>query len=438
MNPEAPQTPQPPRSPRPNHIRALLGRAHASLAMLSPKYFTYSAIEFLYWMAMSAASFTVVLLQENKLSSSQVGSVMALINAVGIIAPPLWGMISDKVRSIKKTLIICLICGGAIYALVPLTMKVAMGPLFLGIVLLPVSSFFRVPTNSLMDSWMIRNTNHERNMNYGSVRLWGSIGYAIMAFLIGVIIKKLGSATITFYLFGLLSIPLLIMLFCQRDGRDAGGVKKLSFRELKLGRLLKNYYLVVFLLFNTILYLPVAGTFTFVPYLITEIAGNSNDLGTIFAIKALMEVPMLVASAYLVKRFGVVKMLFLGGILYTIEQYLYTLCGSIPAVVGVMVLHGMGFGIYLACSVSYIFALAPRELSATAQTICGALSSLAGIVGNLLGGYLIEAYSVRTYFGVAGTIVLASLLLFLLSFVIGKKLLHRELPEGVLRPQGNL
>lgn len=414
-------------------VSALAGRIHGNLAMVNPKQINLSVIEFLYWMAASAASFTVVYLQERGMSSSQVGVVMAMLNVFGILAPPFWGMISDKLRSIKKVLLLCLVLGSLVFALIPFTSNYYMGPWMVAVVALLISSFFRTPTMSLLDSWMIRNVNTESNMSYGSIRLWGSIGYAIMAFLFGIIIKKMGSAANTFYLYGILNLPLIFLFLFRKGDEDAGSKKPLSFRELQVGRLTKNFFLVTFLLFNTILYLPVQSTFTFLPYLITEIAGDSSSLGTIISIKALMEVPMLIASTYLVRRFGVVKMIILGGMLYTLEQFSYMICHSIPQVTMVMVLHGTAYGIYLACSVSYIYMLAPKELSATAQTVCGALSALAGILGNLVGGYLIDAMGIRSYYGISGIIVLVALALFLLTFPIGKRFFHQTLPSVALR-----
>lgn len=408
-----------------------MARIRNHMAFMNPKQIQFSIIEFLYWMAASAASFTVVFLQDKGMSSSQVGIVMAMLNVFGIISPPFWGMVSDKVRSVKKVLVLCLIVGSLIFALVPAAANYFIGPWMLVVLVLPISAFFRTPTTSLLDSWTIKTVNRERGMAYGSIRLWGSIGYAIMAFLFGVLIKRLGGATITFYMYGLLNIPMILMCFFQK-GDEVADKQKVSFRELHAGRLLKNYYLVVFLIFNTMLYLPVQGTFTFLPYLITEISGNSNSLGTIISIKAFMEVPMLLGSAYLVKRFGIVKMIVLGGVLYTCEQFLYVLCGSIWQVTLVMVIHGTAFGIYLACSVSYIYHLAPKELSATAQTICGALSSLSGIMGNLFGGYIVEMSGIRSYYGIAGAIQIVSLLLFLVSFPLGKRLTGQMLPQSVL------
>lgn len=413
-------------------IRALAGRTRGNLAMLSPNFYRYSAIEFLYWMAASAASFTVAYLQETGMTSSQVGDIMALLNVFGILAPPIWGMLSDKMRSVKKVLVICLVVGSAIFALMPLASRFKLGPLSAMVIVLPVSAFFRTPTTSLLDSWMISNVNKEPGLRYGSIRLWGSIGYAIMAFLFGVLIKRMGTNAITFYMYGLLNIPLLLLFAFQRDSNDSSAKKSLSFKELKIGRLAKNYYLMVFLFFNTILYLPVHGTFTFLPYLLEEVAGNSDSLGTVFSIKALMEVPMLIASAFLVKRFGLVKMIFLGGLLYTVEQFAYMACTNVPQVIGVMVIHGFAFGIYLACSVSYIFSLAPEGLSATAQTVCGALSSLAGILGNMVGGRLIETLGVRGYYGIAGSLELVALVIFLISFPIGRKWFKQELPPGLM------
>jgi len=174
------------------------------LLSLNPKQYEFSVIEFSFWAAASAIAFTVVFLQEKELSSSSIGIVMALLNALGILAPPIWGMVSDKVRSVKKTLIICLIGASIVYALVPFSADIHWGPILAVFIVLPLSAFFRVPTISLLDTWVLTVTNREGNITDGHLRLWGSIGYGIVAILMAQLTTNLGSTFITFLLYGLL------------------------------------------------------------------------------------------------------------------------------------------------------------------------------------------------------------------------------------------
>ena len=66
-------------------------------------YLSFSSLIFLYWMAMSPLGYNTLLLQSNGFSSGEVGSILAAFAAVGIIAPPIWGYIADRIHSVSKT-----------------------------------------------------------------------------------------------------------------------------------------------------------------------------------------------------------------------------------------------------------------------------------------------------------------------------------------------
>ena len=403
------------------------------LSMMNPKQYQFSLIEFAYWAAASAIAFTVVYLQEKELSSASIGVVMALLNALGIIAPPIWGMVSDKVRSVKKTLIICLIGASIVYALVPLSTDIHLGTLSAVFIILPLSAFFRIPTTSLLDTWLLTVANREKNIVYGHVRLWGSIGYGILAIVMAQLTTYLGSVYVTFLLYGLLNLPMILLCIKQKDEGDVTAKKKLSLKEMHFEELFSNYYLMSYFAFNTLVYLPVYGAFTFLPYILLEVAGNTDATGVIMGLKAFMEVPMLFASALLIRRFNLRNMLFVGAVMFTLEQSLYVVSQSLVQVTLISLIHGLAYGIYLACTVNYVHRLAPPQLTATAQTINGALGCLSGIIGNLIGGFLVDSIGVRGYYAIAAGIECFALIVFVLSFVIGKYVFHKELPASVLR-----
>lgn len=411
--------------------RAVLHRAKNAVLGQDPAFYRYSAVEFLFWFASAAASFTVVFLQENGMTSDRVGQIMASLNALGIIAPPIWGMVSDRLRSSKKVLILCLGVGSLVYALLPGAYALSGGSIAALVTVLALSSFFRNPATSLKDSWIISGVNATPGLKYGTIRLWGSIGYAIMCYGIGVFMARTGTARHTFYIYALMNIPLIILLMRSPDHTATTG-QRVSFRDLKLGRLFKNYYLVTFLVANMALSLPMYATYTFLPYLLTDISGSSQSLGNVFAVKALMEVPTLLAAAWLTRKVGIRNMIFISGALYMAEQLLYMLCGATWQVMGVMMINGLASGVHFACSINYLYRMAPEGLSATAQTVNGAMGALAGILGNAIGGQVVAALGIRSYFGLAGALMLVVLSLFAASFVVGSKILKIPLPVDVL------
>ena len=75
-----------------------------------PHLFTLSIMEFLgYGTSLAALGYLTVFLQDIGMDASQIGTITAVNSVVGMVASPFWGVVSDKLRSLRKTLLICLI-----------------------------------------------------------------------------------------------------------------------------------------------------------------------------------------------------------------------------------------------------------------------------------------------------------------------------------------
>ena len=121
-------------------------------------------------------------------------------------------------------------------------------------------------------------------------------------------------------------------------------------------------------------------------------------------------------------------MLIISAFVYGAEScLLFFLTSKIP-IIAVCAIHGLAGGMKIAAAANYIYLLAPDHLKATAQTLNGAASSVAGIIAPLIGGVLVDRLGAGNYFLICGFIILAAGLLFALSFPFGKRVLHKEAP----------
>ena len=139
-----------------NAVSRLFAYWGSQLKAVPVKHWQFSGVEFMFWFSTACSGYLTVFLQSRGMSATQVGVVGAVNFTAGIIAAPFWGMISDKMRSMRKVLILCLGVGSMLWAIVPLTAGIAVGPLMLSLLIIPVSSFFRTPANSLVESWVVQ------------------------------------------------------------------------------------------------------------------------------------------------------------------------------------------------------------------------------------------------------------------------------------------
>ena len=393
----------------------IIRRIKYSLTSLPAEYYQYSALGFLFWAAMAGTSFTTVYLQNLNFSALQIGSMNAAFMAINIVAPPFWGVISDKLRSVKKVFAICMIASMIVWFLLPHTVR-WFSPLIV-LIVLPIYRFTGTPTQTLLDGWMVRYVNNDRRVGFGAIRMWGSVGWTIIAVSYGFMLKT-APLDIVFYGYALFAVPCVILaLFIkefQTDAADGAPRRTLSLREMQLGRIIGNKPLIAYLVFNFILYTPIMAAFTFMPFLVEAAGGQSSFMGLISGGEALLEIPLLFFSARLIKRFKTTDLVIFCACLYTAEITLYSFCQSPWQVLFVHCIHGLGYGLYLSCMVQYVFRLAPKGLTATAQTMIACSNALAGIAGNLAGGAIINALGVRVFFRYSGIFMLLAVAAYIL------------------------
>ena len=397
------------------------------------KFYKYAAVNFTFYLTLIFGGYVTVFLQSIGFNPQQVGTISALNSGVGIFASPFWGMLSDKIRSLKKVIIIALTTSSLLFALIPWVSGMRIRGLSLLFLLIPITMFFRNPVMSLIDNWMLRNARSDK-LDYGALRAFGALSFAIGSLALGYLIPMTG-VEVVFYVSAVIAIPSLVLILGMKD-RDTGDEngqeptkrRSLTFKEMQFGQLFKNYYLVTFVLFSILLRIPFHSSMIFLPFLIYAVGGNVAQLGIIMGIRAAVEIPMMMLLKPLRQRFPLYILIMVATALFMTELLLYSIVNSFIMLVAVSIFHGLGNGLMLPSSASYVFSLAPEHLKATAQTILASMNAIAGIIGGLLGGLLIVMFDIQQFYFIIGITLSVSLIMFILSFFVGEKIL------GIKRP----
>ena len=116
------------------------------------------------------------------LSGTQIGLIATASALIAIIGAVLWGMLNDRIGRIRRLFTISTI-GVMISAVVLSQMR------SFGLILLvgSVFSFFSSPIFPLVDSFTLRTLGDARQ-NYGAYRVWGTVGFIITCYLMGVLL----------------------------------------------------------------------------------------------------------------------------------------------------------------------------------------------------------------------------------------------------------
>ncbi|OAD76118.1 hypothetical protein PHYBLDRAFT_88121, partial [Phycomyces blakesleeanus NRRL 1555(-)] len=145
-----------------------------------------------------------------RLSSNQIGVVLAIAPFVQSVACPVWTILADKKPSWHGPLMAILIAIG-----VTKTDESSTGLIFAAVLAL-IFAFFGQPVSALVDSAVLKILG-EHKVLYGSQRLWGSISNGANILLVGLLISTMG-INVAFYVFGVSVVCFIIIALFTRFG----------------------------------------------------------------------------------------------------------------------------------------------------------------------------------------------------------------------------
>jgi PPP family 3-phenylpropionic acid transporter len=336
-------------------------------------------------------------------SSSQIGLLMMFGPFVAIFAQPIWGYLSDRYHTSK--LIIFVLWGLTITSSVGIFTTNGYGWAFLFMLLL---YFFMQSSVPLLDSITIKSTL-AAGMSYGSVRLWGSIGFTSVAICSGYVLDRLGGieyVSVFYWLLWILPLGLLVFL---NDQKGSGSKISLS----TLSSIVKNRPFLWFLTLVFLLMIPHRmNDGLFVLYL-KDLGLNDSMAGWAWAFAALSEIPTFALLSRHMHRFHELALLGMVAVLYTIRWTLYAWITDPTVLIFMQAMHSVTFAVFWIVSVQYAVRLVPDEMRSTGQALLSAVFiGLAGIVGGFVGGFIKDHWGGHTMymFGAVLTAIAAVLL----------------------------
>lgn len=398
----------------------------------------FSFLQFFFWSSWAVyGAYLVYYLSDLGYSNMRIGTLMSLRTFMGLIAPPIVGYICDRLENRKMVFIIAMSLMGLV--ITPLT--------FYGDFMLAVSigivGFLWEPQQSVLDSWILETSVHTAH-NYGFMRAWGSIGFAIIVTVFGQVIDKFGWQ-VHFLSYGVIIFIVVIIALNIKDNSyselqqkedDLEGIEaeEVKAEALKLGadkkveaeldeknimRLFKNKDYIFILFITLLIFIPNQMIFVYLAPIIKSVGGDSTDLGYMFFFNALSEAPIFFAAKYFLEKYKTNSLLLFSAFFYLIRFIVAAAATSPVYFLFFGMLQSLSFGVFLVTVRYYVKLVAPAALKTTAQSIAMMSAfGAAGIIGSLLGGYLIDNYGMAVMFNV--TIGFGSAAVLVLAFVVFK------------------
>lgn len=340
------------------------------------------------------------------LDGDQIGMAMAIGPLVLLVAQPLWGLLADRYHRSRLILLLA----SAMTALVAVGFLFLEGFLWIAVIV-GLMSFFQASLVPLADN-LTMQVAERRRWHYGSVRLWGAVGFALSIGLGGWLTELTTDKVIFFLFIGAMLLTALCSLGMPRDS---------SRRRTRIGKgllaLLKKPAFLTFLLVNMLVFGSMNAHNIYFGLYYKEMGGTVAGVGLAFLLFTLSEIPFFLAADWCIRRFRVEPVLMFAVAISVMRWLLYAAAPHRYWVLSLFVLQGISVGLYLPGALKWVKSLAPKEVQTTAVALSAMVGNGIGTTAlNFLGGWVMERFSIfATYGALAAACGMATVVLWFLT-----------------------
>lgn len=372
---------------------------HTSIHQRSSQYFTVWKIYYflIYGAAGSLLPYLVIFYDLRGISAGQIGVLAAVFPIMMLVSAPLWGSFVDASR--KDKLALYLASFGAMASVFIMTGVET----YLGlIVVVSAYAIFNAPIISMYDNSVMEMLGEQKSI-YGRLRVWGSVGWGIMAPLVGWMIDRFSINAMFYWFLILMSMTLLVAWFLplKRSPRISPPVPG-SWRVF-LG---KSWLVFLAAVFIAGVGLALINNYLFL-YL-DELGASKTLMGISVTIAILSELPVLYYGDRLVQRQGLRGLMIISLVMYAVRLILVSVIQLPILILPIQLLNGLTYTTMWIAGVAYANRSAQDGLGATAQGLfSGTYLGLGGAAGALLGGYLYDTLGAAATFRLVGIGILA-------------------------------
>ena len=333
-------------------------------------------------------------LQSKSFTAFQIGILLSLFQISRIFAPNFWGWLADhtnkRARWIRLASFIgCLGYIGIFWA----------DSFFLIFLVMMSMSLFTSSTIPLAESLTLSHLA-STNGSYSNIRLWGSVGFIIASFFLGILIDKY-SVTILVWALLLTQLIILFLSFSIPDKKFEliGDTKRSIWKILKKPE-------VISLLIGCALMVSSHGLlYNFYSIFLKEQNYSSSLIGLLWSIGVIFEIFIFIWMPKILDKVNLKEVLLISLFLAVIRFFLIGYYVDILWVlILAQILHAATFGSFHVASVELVSNHFNREHHSRGQSIYNSITyGLGGTIGGLGGGYMIDQY------GAASTFMLSSI-----------------------------
>ena len=300
---------------------------------------------------------------------------------------PAVGYLADRIGNYRRVIIV--LCWSAIALAIALSMLFGFWPLLI----IGVAFLLSVGTTLPLIETVAVSAVRTAGLDYGRMRLWGSVTFIVANFLGGVVIEALGGS------FGIWmiasTVALTVVAAHLLQGPAPGEVSPtppgLNWRSSYPVRLLRERLFVIFLVAIGCIHGAHATFYTFGALHWQAQGLSAAWIGALWAISVTAEVVLFAFSAPIVRRFSPAQLIVAGAAAAIVRWTMMVFDPPLALLVPLQMLHAFTYGAAHLGAILFITRAVPAAGVGSAQALCAVVAGgvVLGIVG-LISGVLYE------------------------------------------------
>jgi PPP family 3-phenylpropionic acid transporter len=316
-------------------------------------------------------------------NSRQVGEVLAIVTVTKIIAPSLWAAIADRMA---QPLVMFKI--GALLSLISFSLLFYSSHYWAIVTCLALFTLFSTAILPQLEVHTLKTLRHSNKL-YARVRLWGSIGFILLAVLAGEAMDRFG-----YQIFISLGIMVLISLFLTTlllKSRIKPVLAELNQTQLpSITAKLFDVRFVSFFVAGLLLQISFAPYNSFFALFLRDFDYSGLTIGLFIGLGVVAEIVAFIYMGSLFKHCSINTLLVLSLIVSAARWFAMPLIADLPFWLGVSQLsHAVSFAIYHSASMQFISSHFTKRQQGRGQGIyLGGVYGIGGAIGAYVTGVL--------------------------------------------------
>ena len=368
----------------------------------------YAGIHGTYWLYYGViCSFASVFLLDRGYSNTEIGIILAVGNIFAVLLQPIMGDLADRSRRISffgfMEMMTALLMVLTVFLLV---LQKKSGLLMFVYVMAfgwmnIVQPFCNAMNRKLSETGVY--------INFGACRAIGSLTYSIMCFFLGSLVERFGvnvlpvTGEVVLILF-MTAIVIVAKSFRRAMAEKSDGTKSAASgssaanaasgdeEEINLPMFVKRNKMFLVLCLGVLgLYYTNSVLNTYMAQIAESVGGDNGDIGRIFSILALMEIPTMMFFDRINKRFRTRTLMKFSAVAFVFWILICFLAENVMTLILAQFIQPFSFALFLPSIVRFIDDIMSKGEAVKGQTMFTTTTTMAAVFASLIGGVILDA-----------------------------------------------